>query len=79
MREIARSSIFEGRPCNDTEEGEGLGVISGAWNLDGTPMIYVIDHKGIIRYRRMGIPDKQAVDEVLDTLIKEAEKDQKEK
>jgi hypothetical protein len=29
----------------------------------------VVDHKGIIRYRRLGIPDKKAIDEVLDALI----------
>jgi hypothetical protein len=40
----------------------------------------VLDHKGVIRYRQMGIPDKKAIDEVLTKLIKEAEgSDKKEK
>ena len=38
------------RSFTDTADGEGLGVISSAWNLDGTPTLYVIDHKGVIRY-----------------------------
>jgi len=42
---------------------------SSTWNLDGTPTIYVMDHTGIFRYRRLGIPDKNAIDEVLDALI----------
>ena len=61
------------RSFTDTADGAGLGVISSTWNLDGTPTLYVIDHKGVIRYRRLGIPDKKAIDEMLDTLIKEAE------
>jgi hypothetical protein len=61
------------RSFTDTADGEGLGVISSKWNLDGTPTIYLVDHKGVIRYRRLGIPDKKAIDEMLDTLIKEAE------
>ena len=65
------------RSFTDTADGEGLGVISSTWNLDGTPTLYVLDHKGVIRYRRLGIPDKKAIDEVLDTLIKEAEANDK--
>ena len=65
------------RSFSDTEDGEGLGVISSTWNLEGTPTIYIVDHKGVIRYRRLGIPDKQAIDEVLETLIKEVNADTK--
>jgi hypothetical protein len=66
------------RSFTDKADGEGLGVISSTWNLDGTPTLYVLDHKGMIRYRRLGIPDKKAIDEVLDALIKEADgKDKK--
>ena len=68
------------RSFTDTADGEGLGVISSAWNLEGTPTLFVVDHKGVIRYRRLGIPDKEAIDEVLNKLIKEAEgNDKKEK
>jgi hypothetical protein len=63
------------RSFSDTEDGEGLGVISSTWNLEGTPSIYIVDHKGVIRYRRLGIPDKKAIDDMLDTLIQEAERD----
>ena len=61
------------RSFTDMADGEGLGVISSTWNLDGTPTLYVLDHKGVIRYRRLGIPDKEAIEELLDALIKEAE------
>ena len=61
------------RSFTDKSDGEGLGVIGRAWNLFGTPTVFVIDHKGVIRYRHMGIPDRKAIDEVLKELIREAE------
>ena len=65
------------RSFTDTAAGEGLGVIGSAWNLFGTPTVFVLDHKGVIRYRHMGIPDRKAIDGVLKELIREAEaKDQ---
>src|SRR5262245_49514781 len=54
-------------------DGEGLGVIGSAWSLFATPTVFVLDHKGVIRYRQMGIPDKKAIDGVLKELIREAE------
>jgi hypothetical protein len=48
-------------------------VIGSAWNLFGTPTVFVLDHKGVIRYRQIGIPYKNAIDKVLNKLIKEAE------
>ena len=61
------------RSFTDTAAGEGLGVIGSAWNLFGTPTVFVLDHKGVIRYRQIGIPDKKAIDGVLEELIREAE------
>ena len=73
LKEVMDKEQLNFRSFTDTAAGEGLGVISSAWNLNGTPTIYVLDHKGVIRYRRLGIPDHKAIDDVLDTLIKEAE------
>src|SRR5262245_35147745 len=61
------------RSFTDKADGGGLGVIGSAWNLFGTPTVFVLDHKGVIRYRQMGIPDKKAIDGVLKELIREAE------
>ena len=61
------------RSFTDTAAGEGLGAIASAWNLFGTPTVFVLDHKGVIRYRQMGIPDRKAIDGVLKELIREAE------
>ncbi len=53
--------------------GLGQGPIVTKWNLPGTPTLYVIDPKGVIRQKWVGSPGEKAIDAVLDKLIKEAE------
>jgi hypothetical protein len=50
-----------------------LRPISARWNLQGTPTLYLLDHKGLIRYRWIGSPGEKAIDKALDGLIKAAE------
>lgn len=48
------------------------GPISTAWNVQGWPTIYVLDHKGVIRHK--GHEELAAkLDELVDALVKEAE------
>ena len=42
--------------------------ISTEWNVRGWPTIYVLDHKGVIRYK--GVRG-EAMDEAVDTLLAE--------
>ncbi len=51
--------------------------ISEKWRVSALPTIYVLDHKGVIRYRWLGGPGEKAIDAALEKLIKEAEKDTK--
>lgn len=51
------------------------GSICATWNLQGTPTLFMLDHKGLIRYRWLGSPGEKAIDEALAKLIKEAEAD----
>jgi hypothetical protein len=51
----------------------GQGAIAARWNLVGTPTLYVIDHKGIIRHKWVGSPGEQAIDKALARLIEVAE------
>jgi hypothetical protein len=55
----------------------GMGRICSQWNLQGTPTLFVLDHKGVIRYRWLGSPGEKKIDEAIDKLIKEAEEDSK--
>jgi hypothetical protein len=58
------------------EKGTG-GPISTAWNVRGWPTLYVIDHKGVIRYKYLGSPGDAVLDAAIEKLVKEAEKDGK--
>ena len=79
LKEVMDKEQLNFRSFTDTADGEGLGVISSAWNLMGTPTLFVLDHMGVIRYSRRGVPDAKVIDEVLNKLIKEAEGNDKEK
>jgi hypothetical protein len=48
--------------------GSTDGPIAKAWNIKGWPTIYVLDHKGVIRYRDVR---EHALDEAVDALLKE--------
>ena len=49
-------------------------TISARWNNPGTPLYYVIDPKGVIRYKWFGSPGEKAIDAALEKLIQEAER-----
>jgi hypothetical protein len=53
----------------------GAGPIAARWNLSATPMFYLIDHRGVIRYRWAGAPGEKALDAALEQLIRAAEGD----
>jgi hypothetical protein len=48
--------------------GDTEGPIAKAWNVKGWPTIYVLDHKGVIRYR--DVREKE-LDAAVDSLLKE--------
>jgi hypothetical protein len=50
----------------------GAGPIATRWNLGATPTFYLIDHKGVIRYKWAGVPGEAVMDAALDKLIKAA-------
>jgi len=57
----------------DQKDGGYFGAICAKWNLEGTPTLYVLDHKGVIRYKWLGSPGEKTIDDSLAKLIKEAE------
>ena len=48
--------------------------INDAWNKPGTPMYYLLDPKGVIRYKWFGSPGEKAIDSAIDLMIEAAEK-----
>jgi hypothetical protein len=65
------------RSFAEKRDDEGMGKITGTFNLQGTPTLFVLDHKGVIRYRWLGSPGDAKINSAIDTLIKEAEKEAK--
>ena len=49
----------------------GAGPIAARWNLTNTPTLYVLDPRGVIRYKWVGGPGEKAIDAALDGLMKE--------
>ena len=52
--------------------GSTNGPIAARWNVDSWPTVYVLDVKGVIRYKR--VPRGVQIDEAVDTLLAELEK-----
>jgi hypothetical protein len=51
------------------------GPISGKWNVRGWPTIYVVDHKGVIRFKNVR---GEAMDKAVDQLLAEMEQEKQE-
>jgi hypothetical protein len=51
----------------------GAGPIARRWNLSATPTLYLIDHRGVIRYKWAGPPGEQVLAAALNELIGAAE------
>ena len=54
--------------------GSTTGPISTKWNVHGWPTIYVLDHKGVIRYRQLS---STSLDKAVDRLLAEAENEER--
>jgi hypothetical protein len=61
------------RSYSDPRGEEGFGPIASRWNLVGTPTLYLLDHKGVIRYKWLGSPGEEAIDAALEKLLQGAE------
>ncbi|MHC5544255.1 TlpA family protein disulfide reductase, partial [Singulisphaera rosea] len=80
-RELVREVIARGeitwRSWWDGPGSQGGGPICRAWNINGYPTFYVLDHRGIIRSKSDVQPYQTSFDELLERLVKEAETERK--
>lgn len=60
---------FSDPPAND----EWRGAIATKWNLAGTPTIYLIDDKGVIRHKWLGGAREKVIDDAVEELVHEVE------
>jgi thiol-disulfide isomerase/thioredoxin len=66
-RKLSWPSLWD--PATD----EDSGPIAGKWNVQAFPTIYIVDAKGVIRHKYIGVPEEGAIDDAVDALVKEAE------
>jgi hypothetical protein len=52
-------------------DGAG-GPIALKWNVESLPSLFLIDHKGMVRWESVGVPDLKHMDELIEKLVKEA-------
>jgi hypothetical protein len=55
--------------------GDTSGPIATAFNVQGWPTLYILDHRGIIRHKYVGFPGPEKFDAAVDALVEAAEKD----
>src|SRR6266852_1783534 len=75
LKEVMKKEEITWRSWWNGPEGT-RGPLSKKWNVHGWPTIYVLDHKGVIRYKNVR---GEKMDEAVDRLLKEQEEADKEK
>ena len=72
-KKLSEAGTVTWRSFWNGEEGTG-GPISEEWSIQGWPTVYLIDHKGVIRYKNpQAKGEEKALDEAIEKLLKEAE------
>jgi len=73
LKKVVEKENLTWRSFSDPRTSEGWGAISKKWNLAGTPTIYLIDHKGVIRHKWLGGARAKVIDNAVEELIQEVE------
>lgn len=68
QKECEEKNEMSWRSFHDGREGP----ICDKWNISGIPTLYVLDPKGVIRYKSMGFPGEEVLAKKIDELVKEA-------
>ena len=73
LKKVVEKENLTWRSFSDPPGSAGLGAIAKKWNLAGTPTIYLIDHKGVIRHKWLGGARAKVIDNAVEKLIQEVE------
>ena len=73
LKKVMEKEHLAWRSFTDPRTSEGWGAIAKKWNLAGTPTIYLIDHKGVIRHKWLGGARAKVIDNAVEKLIQEVE------
>lgn len=73
-RSVAKATVATNRMTWPSFwNGGPNGPITGKWNVQSWPTIYVMDHRGVIRFKQVR---EKKMDEAVDLLVKEVEEEQ---
>src|SRR5437588_11151899 len=50
----------------------GDGAITTAWGVDGLPAVFLLDHRGVIRFTSQGPPEPGELEKQIEQLVQEA-------
>ena len=73
LKKLVEKENLTWRSFSDPRTTEGQGAIAKKWNLAGTPTIYLVDHKGVIRHKWLGGAPANVIDNAVGRLVHEAE------
>ncbi len=73
LKKVVEKENLTWRSFSDPRANDGWGAIAKNWNLAGTPTIYLIDHKGVIRYKWLGGASEKVIDKAVEKLMQEAD------
>jgi hypothetical protein len=77
LKKVMENENLVWRSFIDPRTSQGWGAIAKKWNLSGTPTIYLIDPKGVIRGKWLGGPGEKVIDKAVDELMQKVEGDGK--
>src|SRR5262245_44637288 len=73
LKKVVDKENLTWRSFSDPQTSAGWGRISKKWNLSGTPTIYLVDHKGVIRHKWLGGAREKVIDKAVEKLMQEVE------
>ena len=73
LKKVVEKENLTWRSFSDPPTSGWRGAIAKKWNLAGTPTIYLIDHKGVIRHKWLGGARAKVIDNAVEKLIQEVE------
>ena len=73
LKKVVEKENLTWRSFSDPPTSEWRGAIAKKWNLAGTPTMYLIDHKGVIRHKWLGGARETVIDHAIEKLVREVE------
>ncbi|MHB1556203.1 MAG: TlpA family protein disulfide reductase, partial [Isosphaeraceae bacterium] len=62
-------------PWQSWFDGGREGPIASRFKIPGWPTIYLVDHRGVVRHKSLGLPEDDVFGAILDELIERASRD----